>query len=87
MIFGFSSFAPKLKAVPKTQRPSEVTEVETRLPTDDFGHRAQIYDLAHERRLRALNTYIEQGYSLSEAARLLGVSQLTACRWNDHGRR
>lgn len=48
---------------------------------------AQVYDLAHERRLRALQSYIEQGYTLSEAARLIGVSTLTVHRWDDHGRR
>jgi len=48
---------------------------------------AQVYDLAHERRLRALQSYIEQGYTLNEAARLLGVSNLTVLRWDDHGRR
>ena len=48
---------------------------------------AQVYDLAHQRRLRALQSYIEQGYTLSEAARLLGVSNLTVLRWDDHGRR
>jgi len=26
-------------------------------------------------------------HTLSEAARLIGVSQMTAYRWNDHGRR
>ena len=48
---------------------------------------AQVYDLAHQRRLRALQSYIEQGYTLNEAARLLGVSNLTVLRWDDHGRR
>jgi len=48
---------------------------------------AQVYDLAHQRRLRALQSYIEQGYTLSEAARLLGVSNLTVLRWDNHGRR
>ena len=48
---------------------------------------AQVYDLAHQRRLRALQSYVEQGYTLNEAARLLGVSNLTVLRWDDHGRR
>ena len=48
---------------------------------------AQVYDLAHQRRLRALQAYIEQGYTLNEAARLVGISNLTALRWDDHGRR
>ena len=91
MIFGFSQFVPKLKAVPKTAPKtahSEGSAVATDVQLEgDFKHRAQIYDLAHERRLRAFHSYMEQGYSLSEAARLLGVSTLTVCRWNDHGRR
>ena len=87
VIFGFSQFVPKLKAVPKSAQSKGNGEApEAQLP-GDFEHRAQIYDLAHERRLRALHGYMEQGYSLSEAARLLGVSTLTVCRWNDHGRR
>ena len=87
VIFGFSQFVPKLKAVPKSvQSKGSGVAPEAQLP-GDFEHRAQIYDLAHERRLRALHGYMEQGYSLSEAARLLGVSTLTVCRWNDHGRR
>lgn len=84
VIFGFSNFVPKLKSVPKTRC---APEVQGAAPAGDFGQRAKIYDLAHERRLRALSTYIEQGYTLSEAARLLGVSMLTVCRWDDHGRR
>ena len=84
MIFGFSNFVPKLKSVPKTRCAPEVRGA---APAGDFGQRAKIYDLAHERRLRALSAYIEQGYTLSEAARLQGVSMLTVCRWDDHGRR
>ena len=47
---------------------------------------AQIYDLEHHRRLKALHTHLERGATLSEAARLIGVSHMTAYRWNDHGR-
>jgi len=43
--------------------------------------------LEHERKLRALHTLMENGASLSEAARLIGVSRLCAHRWNDYGRR
>ena len=50
-------------------RPDTVSKSGT--PTSgDYRERAQVFDFAHERRLRALNT-IEQGYTLSEAARLL----------------
>jgi len=34
-----------------------------------------------------LHALIEGGATLSEAARLVGISQLTAYRWNDNGRR
>lgn len=87
MIFGFSQFVPRLKAVPKVRRDSNSVGGPDTQASKDFHQRAQVFDLAHERRLRALNAYIEQGYSLSEAARLLGVSRLTVVRWNDHGRR
>lgn len=87
VIFGFSQFVPKLKAVPKSVQSKGNGEASAAQLPGDFEHRAKVYDLAHERRLRALHGYMEQGYSLSEAARLLGVSTLTVCRWNDHGRR
>ena len=48
---------------------------------------AQIYDLEHHRRLKALHRLVEGGATLSEAARLVGISQITAYRWNDNGRR
>ena len=48
---------------------------------------SQIFDLEHHRRLKALHTHLEGGATLSEAARRVGVSHLTAYRWNDHGRR
>mgnify|MGYP000853311718 CR=1 FL=1 len=86
VIFGSSYFpvdtGSSLKRAPlKTKRPEA--------PPEGLGSRtpAQIYDLAHERRLKALHSYIEQGCTLSEAARLIGVSALTVHRWDDHGRR
>jgi len=36
---------------------------------------AQIYDLAHQRRLKALQFYIEKGYPLNVAARLVEAAQ------------
>ena len=87
MIFGFNHFVPRLRAVPKVRRDTDALSKSDTQASGDYRERAQVFDLAHERRLRALNTYIEQGYTLSEAARLLGVSRLTVCRWNDHGRR
>ena len=86
MIFGFSHFpvgagnASKQTLRKTTQTGVPVMVIESRTP-------AQIYDLAHQRRLKALQSYIEQGYTLNEAARLLGVSSLTVLRWDDHGRR
>ena len=87
MIFGFNHFVPRLRAVPKVRCDTGSVGKPDTQAHGDFREQAQVFDLAHERRLRALNTYIEQGYTLSEAARLLGVSRLTVCRWNDHGRR
>lgn len=78
---------PEVKPAPKKQRVESDAVVQETSLAGNFRRRAQIFDLAHERRLRAFHAYIEQGYTLSEAARLLGVSQLTVCRWNDHGRR
>ena len=86
MIFGFSHFPVGAGKTSKqtlrktTQTGVPVMVIESRTP-------AQIYDLAHQRRLKALQSYIEQGYTLNEAARLLGVSSLTVLRWDDHGRR
>jgi len=85
MIFGFSHYPIGTRALAErakgdlTGRDKESSSV-TKTP-------AQVYDLAHQRRLRALQSYIEQGYTLNEAARLLGVSNLTVLRWDDHGRR
>ena len=87
MIFGFNHFVPRLRGVPKVRRDTDTVGTTDTQASGDYREHAQVFDLAHERRLRALNTYIEQGYTLSEAARLLGVSRLTVCRWNDHGRR
>ena len=85
MIFGFSHYSTG------TLAPAERSSDE-RAGHDAGRERpgrtpAQVYDLAHQRRLRALQSYIEQGYTLNEAARLLGVSNLTVLRWDDHGRR
>ena len=85
MIFGFSHYsigtlAPAERSSDERASPDVDREQAGRTP-------AQVYDLAHQRRLRALQSYIEQGYTLNEAARLLGVSNLTVLRWDDHGRR
>ena len=90
MIFGFSHYGLDKRG--SQSEPSQLrdSEAEVVAPVANQGgplSSAQIYDLAHQRRLRALQSYIEQGHTLSEAARLLGVSRLTVCRWDDHGRR
>lgn len=85
MIFGFSHYTIT------TLAPAKRSSHECAGPDIDREQTgqtsAQVYDLAHQRRLKALQSYIEQGYSLSESARLLGVSNLTVLRWDDHGRR
>ena len=85
MFFGFSHYpfdtgAPAKRANGDHADRDEENARESQTP-------AQVYDLAHQRRLRALQAYIEQGYTLNEAARLVGISNLTALRWDDHGRR
>ena len=85
MIFGFSHYPIGTRAPAKRATDDHADRDKIRSKASQTP--AQIYDLAHQRRLRALHSYIEQGYSLNEAARLLGVSNLTVLRWDDHGRR
>ena len=85
MIFGFSHYPIGTRSPAKRANGDHAGRDENRSQASQTP--AQIYDLAHQRRLRALQSYIEQGYSLNEAARLLGVSNLTVLRWDDHGRR
>ena len=85
MIFGFSHYPIGTLAPTKRASGDHADRDEKSPPASQTS--AQVYDLAHQRRLRALQSYIEQGYSLNEAARLLGVSKLTVLRWDDHGRR
>ena len=82
MIFGFSQYPVGTRAL--AERASAERDEASSSASQTS---AQVYDLAHQRRLRALQSYIEQGYTLNEAARLLGVSNLTVLRWDDHGRR
>jgi len=92
MIFGFGTYLPATRKPDSRSREQRaggtgaprakaVAAAERNLSV------AQIYYLEHERKLRALHTLIENGASLSEAARLIGVSRLCAHRWNDYGRR
>jgi hypothetical protein len=85
MIFGFSHYPFGTRATVKRATGGHADQGEGSSPASQTP--AQVYDLAHQRRLRALQSYIEQGYTLNEAARLLGVSNLTVLRWDDHGRR
>ena len=85
MIFGFSHYPIGTRAPAKRAKGDHTGQDEGSSPATQTP--AQVYDLAHQRRLRALQSYIEQGYTLNEAARLLGVSNLTVLRWDDHGRR
>ena len=85
MILGFSHYPVGTRASAKRASGGHTDRDEESSPASKTP--AQVYDLAHQRRLRRLQCYIDQGYTLSEAARLLGVSNLTALRWDDHGRR
>ena len=85
MIFGFSHYPIRTRAPDEHASRDHADRDEESSGKSQTP--AQVYDLAHQRRLRALQSYIEQGYTLSEAARLLGVSNLTVLRWDDHGRR
>ena len=85
MIFGFSHYPIGTRAPAERAKGDHTGRDKESSPATKTP--AQIYDLAHQRRLRALQSYIEQGYTLNEAARLLGVSNLTVLRWDDHGRR
>ena len=85
MIFGFSHYPFGTRPPVERANGGHISQDEESTPASKTP--AQVYDLAHQRRLRALQSYIEQGYTLNEAARLLGVSNLTVLRWDDHGRR
>ena len=89
MIFGFSHFSGQQKVSSRFLQ-TKLEQMKTNQPSAEAQpefKNAQIYDLAHHRKLKALHSLIERGATLSEAARLVGVSRITAHRWNDHGRR
>lgn len=73
MVFGFSHFQVGSSLVKKTSRKTQRTEAP--LAVVDSRTPAQIYDLAHQRRLRALHFYIEKGYPLNIAARMVDAAQ------------
>jgi hypothetical protein len=45
------------------------------LPAVESLTPAQVYDLAHQRRLKGLQFYIDEGYPLNVAARLVEAPQ------------
>ena len=92
MIFGFGTYMPATSKKDSQSLEPRVTAIRAPrakdVATDESNlSKAQIYDLEHERKLRALHALIENGASLSEAGRLIGISRLCAHRWNDYGRR
>ena len=87
MICGFSHYPVSSAALSGQSGGAKPADDKSAPSAESSARKAQIYDLAHERRLRALHSYIDQGYTLSEAARRIGVSTLTVHRWDDHGRR
>ena len=90
VIVDLSKFRVEQRPAPYAARVSETTVGVMSIEAaegDRHMSDSQIFDLEHHRRLKALHTHLEEGATLSEAARLIGVSQMTAYRWNDHGRR
>jgi hypothetical protein len=88
-MFGFSHFDDHPK-VSTLFLQTKLRRLRSGVPVAEDGAElttAQIYDLEHHRRLKALHRLVEGGATLSEAARLVGISQITAYRWNDNGRR
>ncbi len=90
MIFGFSTYLPTTRV--SGQKAGEQRTGRRRVPgvgeaNQTDREKARIYDIEHERKLRALHTLIANGATLSEAARLIGISRICAYRWNDYGRR
>jgi len=90
MIFGFSTYS--LTAThPRPSAQRQEKEDRSLLLTAESAqgqrNKARIFDIEHERKLRALHALVENGATLSEAARLIGVSRICAHRWNDYERR
>jgi hypothetical protein len=66
MIFGFSHYGLGKRGSQSEPSQPRDSEAEVVAPAANRGgplSSAQIYDLAHQRRLRALQSYIEQGYT------------------------
>lgn len=73
MVFGFSHFQIGSSLLKKASR--KTLRLEAPLAVVESRTPAQIYDLAHQRRLRALHFYIEKGYPLNVAARMVDAAQ------------
>ena len=89
MIVNLIEYREERKPAPKNPKVEESFAEGMAARSTDCDHKlsdSQIFDLEHHRRLKALHTHLERGTTLSEAARLIGVSHMTAYRWNDHGR-
>ncbi len=74
MIFGFSHFPVDTGSTSK-QKPQKTTQADVPLTIIEFRTPAQVYDLAHQRRLKGLQFYIDEGYPLNVAARLVEAPQ------------
>ena len=74
MIFGFSHFPVDTGSTSK-QKPQKTTQAAVPLTIIEFRTPVQVYDLAHQRRLKGLQFYIDEGYPLNVAARLVEAPQ------------
>ena len=84
MIFGLSNYLPAQSMLKRRSHKQDTSSTGT---SSTELMEARIFDIEHQRKLKALHTLVEKGTTLSEAARLIGVSRICAHRWNDYGRR
>ena len=74
MIFGFSHFP--VGAGNTSKQPLQKTaQTVVALAAVESLTPAQVYDVAHQRRLKGLQFYIDKGYPLNVAARLVEAPQ------------
>ena len=74
VIFGFSHF-PIGAGNRSKQAAQKTAQTVVLLPAVESLTPAQVYDLAHQRRLKGLQFYIDEGYPLNVAARLVEAPQ------------
>ena len=74
VIFGFSHF-PVGAGNTSEQAPQKTAQAVVFFPAVESLTPAQVYDLAHQRRLKGLQSYIDEGYPLNVAARLVEAPQ------------